>query len=317
MTARDSTTFADSGARGHASEPAVQASAVSVPLATPAVAASVGIASGTPATTTPVSEITSHETAAFQVDEAGNLRFAGAVANEEQRITLMSALKNKFGAGRFTADVSVAPESRADWIEHLDTLLELMSVRGAEFELHGSAIELAGAAITANWPSRIQQAFGASWHVSTFNAVERVDTATQAFRRAMTAALDGDQPCRPENVVRVLNAQVVDFARSSAHVPATAKGPLADSALLLKTCANAGHPVKLRIAAYTDSAGDPDALLQLARKRANAVRAFFVANGVPGSLMSADGYGPEKPVVSNLTSIGRFENRRVEFIVQQ
>ncbi|KAB0644804.1 OmpA family protein [Burkholderia latens] len=298
-----------------AGERPVEVSATSVAAASSAVAASSSTVPGVGDAATPAPEAVAN-TAAFRVDDGGSPHFAGTVAGDEQRDTLMRALKDRFGAGRFTADVKVVAGARADWMDHLDTLVALMAVRGAEVELHSSAIELAGSATTAGWPARVQQAFGSPWQVTTFSAAERVDAAARSFRHAMAATLDDGQPCQVANVVRVLNMQIIDFAHSSAHVPTSAKDTLGDSALLLKTCANVGHPVKVRIAAYADSLGDREALVQLARKRADSVLAYLVANGAPAALLTAEGYGAEKPIASNLTSIGRFENRRIEFAGQ-
>nr|WP_249203485.1 OmpA family protein [Burkholderia ambifaria] len=133
----------------------------------------------------------------------------------------------------------------------------------------------------------------------------------------MAAAIDGGHPCQPADVSRVLNRQIVDFARSSGHVPVSARENLDASALLLKTCANVGHPVKVEIAAYTDGLGEGDALVQLARKRADSVRAQLVAAGAPAVLLTTQGYGATRPVASDVTSIGRFENRRIEFAARQ
>ncbi|OJB11885.1 hypothetical protein BGV52_04840 [Burkholderia ubonensis] len=252
---------------------------------------------------------------AFRVDESGVLHVAATVANGEQKKALLDFLNNKLGAGRFAAELVVMPVAHMDWLEHLDALFGLVSARGAELTLRPAHIEIAGLAPDKARESseRLKTAFGAPWQVDVFDAAERVDRTTEAFRREMAAVIDSGHPCAPTDVARVLNTQIVDFARSSGHVPASAKENLDEAALLLKTCSNVGHPLKIEIASFTDSMGNAQALVQLSQKRADAIRALFIADGVPAALVTAKGYGAANPVASDLTSIGRFANRRVEF----
>jgi outer membrane protein OmpA-like peptidoglycan-associated protein len=69
---------------------------------------------------------------------------------------------------------------------------------------------------------------------------------------------------------------------------------------------------QLLIEGYTDSVGSDGYNLGLSQRRADAVREFLAANGVPESRMIATGYGKAYPKDSNSTSSGRQANRRVE-----
>ncbi|WP_053064055.1 OmpA family protein [Caballeronia mineralivorans] len=55
----------------------------------------------------------------------------------------------------------------------------------------------------------------------------------------------------------------------------------------------------------------------LSKKRAEAVRAFLVKHGVPADSLTAQGFGDAHPVADNATASGRFENRRIDFAVQE
>jgi len=78
----------------------------------------------------------------------------------------------------------------------------------------------------------------------------------------------------------------------------------------------AAHPaLRLEIEGHTDSVGS-DALNQtLSQKRADAVLAYLIQQGVPAAAASAAGFGKNRPVASNETAEGRQLNRRVELVV--
>ncbi|MCP3144832.1 OmpA family protein [Pyxidicoccus xibeiensis] len=69
------------------------------------------------------------------------------------------------------------------------------------------------------------------------------------------------------------------------------------------------------IAAHTDDRGFPDANRRLSQGRAESVRQYLVNKGVPPERLEAQGYGQSQPAESNATSIGRENNRRVEFLI--
>ncbi len=71
----------------------------------------------------------------------------------------------------------------------------------------------------------------------------------------------------------------------------------------------------LVIEGHTDSRGGDASNLALSERRANAVRAHLVSQGITASKITAVGKGENTPVASNSTSDGRANNRRVEIVV--
>ncbi|MCY1018382.1 OmpA family protein [Pyxidicoccus sp. MSG2] len=69
------------------------------------------------------------------------------------------------------------------------------------------------------------------------------------------------------------------------------------------------------VASHTDNRGDPDVSRALSQSRAEAVRAYLVAQGVPADRLDAQGHGADRPIASNETSQGREANRRVELLL--
>src|SRR5690606_27120723 len=74
--------------------------------------------------------------------------------------------------------------------------------------------------------------------------------------------------------------------------------------------------LKVRINGHTDNVGNATVNKILSKKRAQAVIDFLVQNGVEENRLSAEGYGQERPIVSNDDEKdGRELNRRTEIEV--
>jgi outer membrane protein OmpA-like peptidoglycan-associated protein len=67
---------------------------------------------------------------------------------------------------------------------------------------------------------------------------------------------------------------------------------------------------------HTDSVGNDAANQTLAQRRADAVRDYLTAHGVPSDRVRAVGVGEARPVADNASPEGRANNRRVEIIVE-
>ena len=66
------------------------------------------------------------------------------------------------------------------------------------------------------------------------------------------------------------------------------------------------------IKGFTDNSGSVSGNLKLSNSRANAVKDYLIANGIPAARLTATGFGQDSPIASNKTRAGRVQNRRVE-----
>jgi outer membrane protein OmpA-like peptidoglycan-associated protein len=73
--------------------------------------------------------------------------------------------------------------------------------------------------------------------------------------------------------------------------------------------------LKLEVEGHTDSTGSDDLNQTLSERRAGAVRAYLIEQGLAGDAITAHGFGKAMPVGDNSTAAGRQKNRRVELIV--
>jgi outer membrane protein OmpA-like peptidoglycan-associated protein len=69
------------------------------------------------------------------------------------------------------------------------------------------------------------------------------------------------------------------------------------------------------IEGHTDSVGSDQYNQDLSEHRAEAVRDYFVQQGISASAVEARGFGKSEPIASNDTAEGRQQNRRVELVL--
>jgi outer membrane protein OmpA-like peptidoglycan-associated protein/uncharacterized protein YidB (DUF937 family) len=135
---------------------------------------------------------------------------------------------------------------------------------------------------------------------------------TDATNKA-TAALAGlGSGFRTTDFLGILNKSIINFPTGSAEIPTMSMALLQAAAKPFKQLP-AGTVIE--IGGYTDNTGDAAANLPLSQHRADAVRNALLQFGVNPAMLMAKGYGSAKPVASNDTAEGRFQNRRIEYQV--
>lgn len=137
---------------------------------------------------------------------------------------------------------------------------------------------------------------------------QSVNNSISAAQNALSTLRD---PVRPEDVVRALNLQIVNFATDSATIPEQNKPVLDHAAKLIRQTPD----VALVVEGYTDSTGDAAYNKDLSQKRAQSMIDYLVSQGVNASKLTSMGYGQNNPVADNVTEMGKFRNRRIEFRV--
>jgi outer membrane protein OmpA-like peptidoglycan-associated protein len=73
--------------------------------------------------------------------------------------------------------------------------------------------------------------------------------------------------------------------------------------------------LNVQVEGFTDSVGSDEFNQTLSDKRAETVKNFLVAQGVPPSNITSQGFGKNNPVADNATAAGRMQNRRVNMVV--
>ncbi len=106
----------------------------------------------------------------------------------------------------------------------------------------------------------------------------------------------------------------VNFATDSAEILPSSDPLLSEVADLI---VRNPHLELIEIQGHTDNRGGRAHNKTLSTERAAAVRAWLVSHGVDSSRLEATGYGPDRPLVPNITSANRARNRRVQFVIKK
>jgi len=174
---------------------------------------------------------------------------------------------------------------------------------GVEKRIVDLALAANEQAKAANLPPAQLQAFAAvQTSVIALESAYGVDVAAPAPKPPAPTVAKAD-PCKEK--VRLTG---VEFAFDSDALTPASDTTLKLAADKLKKC----EAIAVKIDGYTDSTGPAKFNLQLSLKRADAVKAYLVQNGIAASRLSTSGEGEGDPIASNETIAGRAENRRVE-----
>ncbi|PTS92617.1 hypothetical protein DBR11_26615 [Pedobacter sp. HMWF019] len=96
---------------------------------------------------------------------------------------------------------------------------------------------------------------------------------------------------------------------------ANLKDPAKENIKTLAASLNQYPGTDIKVIGHTDNKGTEAYNMSLSERRAAAVKAYAVAQGVPSSRLITIGKGFSEPIADNSTDAGRAANRRVEIVI--
>ncbi len=93
------------------------------------------------------------------------------------------------------------------------------------------------------------------------------------------------------------------------------KDPAKENIKTLAASLNQYPGTDIKVIGHTDNKGTEAYNISLSERRAAAVKAYAVAQGVPSSRLITVGKGFSEPIADNSTDAGRAANRRVEIVI--
>ncbi|GAB4525671.1 MAG: hypothetical protein Tsb0020_43620 [Haliangiales bacterium] len=142
--------------------------------------------------------------------------------------------------------------------------------------------------------------------------VDRLDNCPNEAGPADNAGCVKQQRVRKGRDGRIEILDPVYFASNSDRILERSFPLLRNVAQVLKADPDID---RLRIEGHTDNRGDASYNQELSQRRAQAVVAFLIDQGVDRGRLTAVGVGETQPIASNKTKRGRATNRRVEFVI--
>ena len=128
-------------------------------------------------------------------------------------------------------------------------------------------------------------------------------------KRAVAAPKPVPKPQRTSRTISL--SSETSFATGGSTLSAGGRNAVSELAGKLE----GGDIKKIIVSGHTDDRGSAAFNQSLSEKRANAVRAELIRNGVNAGLIQTVGHGESRPIATNSTAAGRAQNRRVEIQV--
>lgn len=112
---------------------------------------------------------------------------------------------------------------------------------------------------------------------------------------------------------RIEGLVTVHFGYDKSNLDASSKKDISTNVRWMK----ANPDVRVQIEGHCDSRGTIEYNVALGERRANAVKAFMVSNGIASDRLSVISYGKEKPVEMGDSESVWAKNRRANFVPAQ
>ncbi len=148
----------------------------------------------------------------------------------------------------------------------------------------------------------------AVWAGSDLVAGSKTDVGDEDTDPAATAAVTNCQ----SGVDKAIEGEKLSFRSGSAYISPASNKLLDKIAAALKPCSG----LAIAVGGHTDDNGNAQVNKILSQERADRVRAGLVERGIPENLVTATGFGAEKPLATGGGPDADAQNRRIEFKVQ-
>lgn len=233
------------------------------------------------------------------------------LGNNAQSDELVRILGSNFSSTLCVMDISEQVSQTMTGLDKLTSVLALLKT--APF----ATLEMSDNQVFINAPNpddidRLVRDIGALMTDMTvakmppLNATESVKQSLSKASNLLNAIADG---ANPYDLAYALSTQKIDT--QSGSIPEINKALLALSAGKIAANPNA----RFIVVVHSDDIGDKVAARTQTQALADMIKAELVAQGASDGQLVAQGVGFDFPIADNQTDLGRFKNRRVEFLV--
>ncbi len=231
----------------------------------------------------------------------GQILVTGTLADEGAKAAVLARLRELYGAERVVDQIAIGNVAvPANWNAYVQKLIapNLKLISRGQISIDGSNVSVRGE--VANEAQRQQIASDIATSLNPTYIVNnglRVKAA-EAEQGMLDAALD---------------KRIIEFDSGKASITPAGLAILDEMAAVMQKLKER----KVEVIGHTDNTGLRASNVALSQARADAVRSYFITQGIKAEMVLTSGQGPDRPVASNATADGRARNRRIEFRIAQ
>jgi OOP family OmpA-OmpF porin len=235
----------------------------------------------------------------------GTLRLEGPMQDPASQEAVKGFAQALFGHAQVENATVIDPRLPDGWpLRVLSGLEALAEIKEGRLRVTPEVVEVEGSSLEPEAGARLAGMLSGKLGGAVQVAV-RFDA--EAAAAAQAAARSRPEICA-EEIGAILEDGSIQFAAGSAEIDPESSGLIAAIADVLRGCPGA----HFEIGGHTDSQGRDEVNQRLSEERAEAVRDAIEAAAPPLIMLTARGYGSERPVADNETDEGRAANRRIE-----
>ena len=237
--------------------------------------------------------------------EKGNLTLRGSLPNEAIKTVILQRAHELYGAtpGRVVDELAVDPNVEpAAWVGNVPKVLSIlghMKERGSII-IDGRSLVLSGRVDSDRAKATMLQ-----------DVAPLTQTGLKLEDHVLAAQLAAPSPTLQKKLDEILTQGSIEFESNTTTMLPRSRTTLDQLIAILRRAPNTA----IEIGGHTDKYGAPDYNLQLSRRRAEAVRHYFISHGLTNQF-TAVGYGDSRPLSVAKTRAGLQRNRRIELRIK-
>ena len=252
------------------------------------------------AATVPLSPATLHARL-----EQGILTLRGSLPSQTSKTAILQRAQELYGAqsGRVVDQLTVDPKvGSAAWTGPISQVLPVLG----QMTEHGSIIiDGRSVVLSGRVDSEQTKAF------LLRDMAPLAQTGLELEEHVLAAPLPPIPPALQQRLNEILARASIEFDSNTTVMPPRSRATLDRLISILRTAPRA----IIEIGGHTDKYGASDYNVQLSRRRADAVRHYFISHGLTNQF-TAVGYGASRPLSVAQTRAGFQRNRRIELRVK-
>ena len=252
------------------------------------------------AATVPLSPATLHARL-----EQGILTLRGSLPSQTSKTAILQRAQELYGAqsGRVVDQLTVDPKvGSAAWTGPISQVLPVLG----HMTEHGSIIiDGRSVVLSGRVDSEQTKAF------LLRDMAPLAQTGLELEEHVLAAPLPPIPPALQQRLNEILARASIEFDSNTTVMPPRSRATLDRLISILRTAPRA----IIEIGGHTDKYGASDYNVQLSRRRADAVRHYFISHGLTNQF-TAVGYGASRPLSVAQTRAGFQRNRRIELRVK-